>query len=140
MNSARQRLFLFGCLFLFAFAYPVSAQESEVKQVILTVDHTSAGFVYEVDGETVSTSLSPKLMKILVGKLSKEPRPAPMIVLVHDQATLRMIGDIRGFVTKIGYDLPRVFCFNQGKTSMIELKFAAKAVPFSATGDVESHK
>jgi hypothetical protein len=139
MNRARQRLILLGCLF--AFVYPACAQEHEVMQpVILTVDHTSAGFVYEVDGKTVSRSLSQTLMSTLVGKLSKEPKPTPMIVLVHDRATLQMVGDIRGFVTKIGYDLPQVFWFNQGKTSMIELKFAAKAVAFSARGNAESHQ
>jgi hypothetical protein len=126
-------------LVLLGFRDSTPALECKVKQpVILTVDHTSAGFVYEVDGETVSTSLSPKLMRTLVGKLSKETQPTSMIVLAHEQATLRMIGDIRGFVTKIGYDLPRVFWFNQDKTSMLELKFGAKTIAFSPTGDVES--
>jgi len=70
----------------------------------------------------------------------KWPKPAPRIyLLVHEKASLAAVDDVRGLITKAGYESPRVFYFDSNKRLMLELIYRS-AVPFSASGEELSTK
>ncbi len=108
----------------------------ESNRIVVMIDHDSHGFVYTINSEKVKDLLR------TLSELRKEPSPEPeVILLAHKDATLAMVNNMIGILSKAGYGAPRVFVFDSYKNAMNELDFThSPRIPFSAAGDVPAKK
>ena len=108
----------------------------ESNRIVVMIDHDSHGFVYTINSEKVKDLLR------TLSELRKEPSPEPeVILLTHKDATLAMVNNMIGILSKAGYGAPRVFVFDSYKNAMNELDFTySPRIPFSAAGDVPAKK
>lgn len=128
------QIFLSVLLF-FVVTAALGNQADKPKPVVVMIDHTSSGFIYWVNSER------PKDILLALGKLNGRLSPQPeVILLVHRQASLFMVNNMIGILSKAGFvEAPRVFVFDSHKDVMNELNFTySPRVPFSAEGDVPS--
>lgn len=92
------------------------------------VDRGPSGFVYEVDSKIASKGLLWTLTNMKGGS-------SKAVLLVHEEASISTVNNVRGIMAKAGYVSPKIFYFGRDKDWMAELTFSA-VVPFSAHGDV----
>jgi biopolymer transport protein ExbD len=118
-----------------AFGFPLlSSADAAEKPLVVMIDRSNGGFIYEVESERVSEhELVDRLGRIM---LRETDHHRPVVVLAHEEAPLRSIFNVRGMLHKVGFAHIKYFYYERGKQMMAELGLEARAVPFSASGAV----
>jgi len=136
MNGRRVFSSVLFCVLVFAATLALTKRGEESSHIVVMIDHDSHGFVYTINSDKVKDMLR------ALSERRKWPSPEPeVILLVHKEATLAMVNNMIGILSKAGYEAPRVFVFDSYKNAMNELNFTySPRVPFSVAGDVPAKK
>jgi biopolymer transport protein ExbD len=123
---------VFFCVLMLAATLALAKRDEDSSRIVVMIDHDSHGFVYTINSEKVKDLLR------ALSERRKSPSPEPeVILLAHKDATLAMVNNMIGILSKAGYEAPRVFVFDSYKDAMNELNFTySPRIPFSAAGDV----
>ena len=124
------------CVLVLAATLASAKRGEEPSRIVVMIDHDSHGFVYTINSQKVKDLL------LALSERRKWPSPEPeVILLAHKEATLAMVNNMIGILSKAGYQAPRVFVFDSYKNAMNELNFTySPRIPFSAAGDVPPKK
>jgi hypothetical protein len=122
-----KRALLASLLSMSALLFAPGMGYAETQQpVVVMVDHTPTGFVYDVDSKLAKQGL--------LWTLSNTKREnSNSVLLVSEDASISMVNNVRGIMAKAGYANPQTFYFGRDKKWMAELNFS-NVVPFSAQG------
>jgi biopolymer transport protein ExbD len=124
-----------ACLIVFGLPVVSWAKAAE-RPLVVMIDRSNGAFIYKVESERVSDD---DLVGRLGGIMLRERDPnRPVVVLAHEEASLRSILNVRGMLHKVGFVHIRYFYYERGKQMMAELGLGGRAIPFSANGAAQS--
>jgi hypothetical protein len=101
--------------------------------LLVVVNRGPSGPVYKIDSKvTAAKDLLATLNNIVLSRGHK----LHVLVLVHEDTSLRTVDDLRGFLSKAGFADLKLYYFKPDKRYMLELSFAKQVVPYSESVDV----
>lgn len=119
---------------LLAVTPPASGRSAESGPLVIMIDRVKDGFGYSVNSKAVPAErLLDDLGNAMLGPAD---RNRSVIVLLHEDAPLRLALNVRGILHKVGFARIKYYYYEGGKRKMAELGLETRAVPFSVTGDV----
>ena len=119
-----------------------SAIFAEDASHVLMIDRAESHFVYRLDGNIVPLHMlldriGDTLRQQSIKNPAKPPGPTPgFVLMVHADATISMIENARGLITKAGYDWPKIFYFHTDKRYMVEIVLS-RGLRFSPQGRMQ---
>jgi hypothetical protein len=113
-----------------------SAAAEESRPIAVVIDRGRSGFVYRVDSVEVPAE---KLLDAFAGLMvTREDRDRRISVMLHEEAPLRMLLDVRDRLDKVGFLNDKYFYYGRDKRMMAEIGLTTRAVPFSPNGEATS--
>jgi hypothetical protein len=88
------------------------------KTAVVMIDKKPSGFVNMVNSQVPSKGLFKALIDLHASGVSR------VAVMVHEDATLKMVTDLKGLLSKAGFLPVRVFYFGKDKDWMQEIDYS----------------
>ena len=127
----RPQLLVFMMMLLGSHMASVCDSRQSEGPVVVTIDRDERGATYRVDSRQVPFR---SLLDTLDRMLASSRPSGHLVLLVHEDTSIRSVMDVKVLATKVGYEEVAIFYFDATRRSMQELSFASKVLPFAEKG------
>lgn len=89
---------------------------------------------YKVNSRSVT---SEELLNVLATQKGNRKPGRAIVVLIHEDVSLRKINNLDGIIGKVGFKNVRYFYYTKDRDRMLEFRFGPKGLPFSLNPDLD---